>query len=130
MRAPLAALRPFSGLQIRITTRSPKILDDLAVLIELDRDHAVSVDVVIADPDLRSGRVRDGLRLVRSLTREGILTRVQLPSSGGRRLFEAARRAGAFDVKTGETDASTDGSRRFQRLRLQHGFPAAQAGRG
>src|SRR3984893_11041320 len=39
------------GLTIAITPRSPLLLHDLDLLIELDREHAVSVDVLLPDLD-------------------------------------------------------------------------------
>jgi len=150
-RPLLAALSRTEGLLVSITTRSPLILRHLELLTELDRRHAVSVDVMIpaADPDL-AARLEPGgsepralLSAVRQLAEEGIDTRVVFaPVRPGvndgeealRPLFAAAREAGAREVL-----ASTLHLRRaarqqflatFRHLRLEYGFPQALPGRG
>lgn len=131
----LESLKAFGGLEIRITTRSPRLLRSLPTLTALDRDHAIQVDVVVAGPDLRARGVREGLGVVRRLAEEGIATRLllsarELAGADPRRFFAAARQAGAGDVRS--TSRRSDGREqaRFERLRLQHGFPLAHVGRG
>jgi hypothetical protein len=110
-----------AGLSIAITTRSPLLLHDLDLLVEMDRDHAVGVDVLL--PDLDSGVVRRlepqldappapeaRIELVRRLAAEGIATRVlcvPLPADAAdaaadrlEPLLAAVREAGAWDVAT------------------------------
>lgn len=133
-RSPWRLLRPFHGLTITITTRSPEILRERSILAELDRRHAVTVDVVIADPGLDT---RAALRTVRGLAGEGLTTRVVVrrPPAGRvaearlRRLFEAARRAGAFDVVACPAGGGSEPPL-FRQLRLEHGFPRSLPGRG
>ncbi|HEX9943377.1 MAG TPA: hypothetical protein VGG03_15265 [Thermoanaerobaculia bacterium] len=129
------------GLEIAITTATPRIVRELDLLVELDRRHSVTVQMVVPawnaeDPEPRMGAVR-------RLAAEGIATRVLLQAvpdaSGGgeetlRFLLEEAREAGAYDV---EIDAGSHrrGERArlladFGRLRLEHGFPQALSGRG
>ncbi len=141
--APWEVLGAFSGLAIRVVTRSPEILGELPVLAELDRRHAVAVDLVIAG----DGREAPWWEpVVRRLAAEGITTRVLLrlrsrgfPGEAGlRRLFTIARRAGTFDLQQSPHGAlrlagretGDAGARRFQRLRLEFGFPHPQPGRG
>ena len=141
--SPLAPLRSFQGLEIRVITRSPRILRNLEVLIDLDRDNAVNVDVVVSDPSLRNPSTRQGLELVRRLAGEGLQTRIlfrahPLAESSGRptsrdrlrRFFEAAHGAGAFDVSVTREHPGVPWKRQFERLRLQHGFPLSRPGRG
>src|SRR5919106_3577008 len=49
--ASLASLLRFEGLEVSITARSPEILRDLDVLVELDRKGSVTVDMVLAAVD-------------------------------------------------------------------------------
>ncbi len=140
--APLAALRQFQDLEIVITTRSPEILEDLELLIELDRTHAVTVDMLIATDDPSSSDLRERLQTLATLAAEGITTRLittDLPSESDdsrprqtelqiRQLFKAARDCRAFDVAT--TSPLLGGSRLVQRLRLEYGFPRQLPGRG
>lgn len=132
----LESLAAFGGLEIRITTQSPRLLRSLPTLTALDRDHAIQVDVVVTGPDLRARGVREGLGVVRRLTSEGIATRLlvgarELSGTDPRRFFAAARQAGASDVQaTSRRGCSEREQARFERLRLQHGFPLAAVGRG
>src|SRR3954470_920423 len=45
VRAVLESLIPYEGLEISIVTGSPRVLRDLDLLAELDRRHAVRIDV-------------------------------------------------------------------------------------
>ena len=142
-RALLTVCNRVEGLELSITTRSPRIVDDLTLLAELDRRHAVTVHILMtaADPELMGA--------VETLAAEGIDTRVLWLSEGGgdeavlRLLFEQAREAGASDIglrlahrtrlvprnpprtATEERLLAT-----FRRLRLTHGFPRPVPGRG
>ncbi len=140
--APLTALKQFSDLEIVITTRSAEILEDLELLVELDRKHAVTVDMLIAIDDSSSMDLRERLEAVAVLASEGITTRLittDLPAASDdirphqtestvRDLFEAARDCQAFDVAT--TNPALGGGRLVQRLRLEYGFPRLLPGRG
>jgi DNA repair photolyase len=136
-RSVLQDLVRTEGLEITVTTRSPRILRDLELLVDLDKRHAVSVRVMApaADPELQ-------LHAVRALAAEGIATTVlcapEEPETRGeeilRRLFAAAAEAGARDVEV-ETPALPWGERErllstLRRFRLEHGFPRETAGRG
>ena len=132
------ALLREEGLEIAITTGTPRILREIDLLAELDRRHSVAVRMVVPmsaadDPEPR-------MRAIRGLAAEGIATSVLLrePGSGGeeilRFLLEEAREAEALDV---EIDAGA--LRRteraslistFRRLRLEYGFPRRAPGRG
>src|SRR5580693_2113976 len=110
------------GLAVAITTRSPLLLHDLDLLVEMDRDHAVGVDVLLTDiepgvvrrlePQLDSPPAPEArIELVRRLAAEGIATRVlcvPLPADAGadrlEPLLAAAREAGAWDVATDRPD--------------------------
>ncbi|MCP3956233.1 MAG: hypothetical protein GY719_00080 [bacterium] len=147
--APLSALRAFEGLEVAITTSSPEIAEHLDLLIELDRRHAVSVDMLLACLDPDSTDLSERLRAVSSLGADGITTRVvaaepaDLP--GGqlarpaaerrlRRLFETVRDVPVFDVAATPADAEElrhgEWHRVLQRLRFEHGFPRRLPGRG
>jgi DNA repair photolyase len=142
-RALLTVCNRVEGLELSITTRSPRIVDDLTLLTELDRRHAVTVHVMMtaADPDL--------LQAVEALAGEGIDTRVLCgPEVDGhdpalRLLFERAWEAGASDVglrfatRTRLVPRHPPRSEKedrllanFRRLRLTHGFPRPVPGRG
>lgn len=130
-RSPLAVLTPFDGLQVTVTTRSPRFLDDLDRLVDLDRRHAVTVDVVLAaiDPFLvrrlepQAPDARTRLRMVARLAAEGIAVRLVCApwrpglndgEPGLRALLQAARDAGAQDVLAHACPASAS---RLARLR-------------
>jgi DNA repair photolyase len=126
------------GLEINLTTRSPRILRDLELLADLDKRHAVSLRVMApaVAPELQ-------LHAVRALAAEGIATTVfctpEEPETRDgeeilRRLFAAAAEAGARDVEV-DAPALPWGERErllstVRRLRLEHGFPRETAGRG
>jgi DNA repair photolyase len=150
-RPLLAALSRTEGLLISITTRSPLILCHLELLTELDRRHAVAVDVMVpaADPALAARLEPDGsepralLSAVCQLAEEGIDTRVicapVLPGVNDgeealRPLLAAARKAGAREVLASTVHLRRAARQRFlttfRHLRLEYGFPQAQPGRG
>ena len=132
------ALLREEGLEIAITTCTPRILREIDLLAELDRRHSVAVRLVVPmsaadDPEPR-------MRAVRGLAAEGIATSVLLqePGSGGeeilRFLLEEAREADALDVEI-DAEALRRAERAslisvFRRLRLEYGFPRRAAGRG
>lgn len=114
-RSLLEVFMKVEGLDLSITTKSPLILRDLALLTELDRRHALSVHMTITTVDSPLSRrieqhapdPRARLRTVKALAAEGITTRVNcMPLMPGindgegtlRPLLEAVREAGAHDV--------------------------------
>lgn len=114
-RSLLESFLGASGLDLSISTRSPLILRDLPLLAELDRRHAVTVNITVttSDPELarridpQAPDPRARLRTLARLAGEGIATRLHcmpiLPRITDRGavlapLLEAARNAGAFDV--------------------------------
>jgi DNA repair photolyase len=134
-RSLLSDLVRQEGLEITVTTRSPRVLRDLELLVELDKRHAVAVRVMVPATD-----AEPHLQAVRALAAEGIATTVLCAPLGEegdavlRRSFTAAFEAGARDV---EVDAPPLGRAErerflslFRRLRLEHGFPREIAGRG
>ncbi len=158
-RSPLTALDVsgssassiVEGLAVSITTRSPLILRDLELLAELDRRHAVTVHVTLPTVDaVLAGRLEPGapdprsrLRAVRQLAEEGIDTRVICtPILAGendgekvlRPLFEEVREAGANDMTASVAHLRPAARDRFlatfRLLRLEHGFPQGNPGRG
>ncbi len=115
VRSLLQGLTRLDGLEVAITTRSPRVLQDLSLLTELDQRHTVRVDVPLpaVDRDLarriepREPEPEARLWAVSQLAAEGIATRVVvkplLPGVNDgekslRALFEAALEAGASDV--------------------------------
>lgn len=123
VRSVLQGLTRLDGLEVAITTRSPRVLQDLSLLTELDQRHAVRVDVPLpaVDPDLakriepREPEPEARLWAVAQLAAEGIATRVLvkplLPGINDgeealRSLFEAALEAGACDVVAGAIPAA------------------------
>ncbi len=118
-----STLSAISGIEISILTRSPLLLRDLDLLVDLDRSHAVTVSVLIpaveaelaarieantsspSSPSPPSPDTR--FELVHALAAHGIATRVVCtPIQPGlnnsvavlRRLLARAHEAGAFDV--------------------------------
>jgi DNA repair photolyase len=164
IRSLLQALMRVEGLEVAITTRSPRILQDLSLLTELDQRHMVRVDVPLpaVDPELalriepREPEPQARLWAVSQLAAEGITTRVVvkpvLPGVNDgedelQALFAAAAEAGAGDIMLETVPAARaqlslwPGARKsglgrdallttFRRLRLEHGFPRTQPGRG
>lgn len=140
--SPLGTLLPLEdGLEIAITTASPRILGELDLLAELDRRHSVTVRMIAPVPAALDPGPR--LRAAHSLAAEGITTVLLLaPTAAAReeelRFFlEAAREAEIHDVeidlgplRRGEQAALKATKATFQRLRLEYGFPRRMAGRG
>lgn len=123
VRSLLQGLMRLDGLEVAITTRSPRVLQDLSLLTELDQRHAVRVDIPLAavNRDLakriepREPEPEARLWAVSQLAAEGISTRVLvkplLPGVNDgedtlRALFEAALEAGACDVAAGAIPAA------------------------
>jgi len=132
------ALLGEEGLEITITTGSPRILRELGLLIELDRRHAVTVRMIVPaaeDPE-------PWMQAVRGLAAEGIAANVVLSAhtsqSGSieetlRFLLEGALEAGALDAEIDARSLRRCGPSLcvlFPRLRLEYGFPRRAAGRG
>lgn len=122
-RSVLEGLTRLDGLEVAITTRSPRVLQDLSLLTELDQRHAVRVDIPLAAVDRelakkiepREPEPEARLWAVSQLASEGITTRVLvkplLPGVNDgeeslRALFEAALEAGACDVVAGSIPAA------------------------
>ena len=125
------------GLEISITTRSPRIQNDLELLVELDKRHSVTVRMAV-DPGQADAAVR--MHAARSLAAEGITTVVLCcPVEGSgeadlRPLLAEAREAGIFDVEIETLSQAPTGKppvlATFRRLRLEYGFPLDVPGRG
>jgi DNA repair photolyase len=115
IRSLLQSLTRVEGLEVAITTRSPRILQDLSLLTELDQRHMVRVDVPLPTVDSalalriepREPEPEARLWAVSQLAAEGITTRVVvrpiLPGVNDgedelKALFEAAAEAGANDI--------------------------------
>ena len=140
--------------EISIVTGSPRIVDEIDSLVELDRRCAVTVDLLVpVGPD---GVAALGWKLeaVTRLSSEGIAARVLCPlpkeapdqakigEAVLRRLFAAAREAGAWDVRPYAAPRkqgflsrrprteTTPTLATFSRLRLEYGFPREMSGRG
>lgn len=158
--SPLRQLLPLAdGLEIAITTASPRILGELDLLTELDRRHTVTVRLIVPVPSVLDPGPR--LRAAQSLTDERIATVLKFtpvtpagPLRSPRQLeaelrllLEAAREAGIYDVELTETlemierveppktwklpkRPETFLRDTFAGLRLEHGFPRSFAGRG
>ncbi|MEO8275617.1 MAG: radical SAM protein [Thermoanaerobaculia bacterium] len=114
-RSLLEVFAGVEGLNLSITTKSPLILNDLDLLTELDRRHAVEVRVSITTVDRELARKLEPaapdpqarLRAVQCLSEAGIDVIVNcmpvMPgiNDGDRQLeplFEAAMAAGAVDI--------------------------------
>lgn len=114
-RRLLQTFAEVDGLTLSITTKSPLVLDDLELLTELDRRHAVEVHVTLTTVDRRLARKLEPaapdpearLRTIRALAEAGIAVTVNcMPVMPGindspaelEPLFEAAVEAGATDV--------------------------------
>lgn len=134
VRSVLNDLARTEGLEIVVTTRSARILRDIELLVDLDKRHAVSVNLLVpaADPEPQ-------LRAVQALASEGIAATVLCAPETRepealRRLFEAAAEAGARDVEVSAPSLPRGERERrlslLRRLRLEHGFPRDVAGRG
>lgn len=139
-RSPLAALKTAEGLEIAVVTRSPEITREIELLAELDRRCSVTVDLLMPAADVAR------LEAVARLAAEGIAIRVLCLLRAGvndgepalRKLFAAARDAGAWDVRSLpaprhrflRSRRPEAGAAIFRRLRLEHGFPREMSGRG
>jgi DNA repair photolyase len=141
--SPLRALLPLAdGLEVAITTATPRILGELELLAELDRRHSVTVRIAAPFPATLDPGPR--LRAAHDLVAEGIATVLLLvPAQAGcegdweeemRYFLEQAREAEIHDVEI-ETAHLRRADRAplraaFRRLRLECGFPRGVAGRG
>jgi DNA repair photolyase len=138
----LAALLPLGdGLKVEITTASPRILNEIELLADLDRRHSVTVRMVSPVPAALDPGPR--LRAAQTLASEGITTVLVLvptdpaavPREEHVRFFlAAAREAEVHDVAL-ETQRLQralweDTRDLLRRLRLEYGFPQRTAGRG
>jgi len=140
--SPLEMLRDFEGLRVRLTAMAEDILRHKDLLAELDRQHAVTVEVVLPGIDPKIPEVREALRTVRAFTALGLAVRTvaRLAPAGGtgqalRQLFDRVRKAGAFDMRwvtEGNAKASpmADLAGLCRYLSLEQGFPQAVVGRG
>lgn len=114
-RSLLEVLAKVEGLNLSITTKSPLITRDLDLLAEIDRRHALAVNVTITTADAALARrieqhapdPQARLRTAEQLSAAGIETNVYcMPLMPGindgeaqlRPLLEACRDAGATDV--------------------------------
>jgi DNA repair photolyase len=140
--SPLRTLLLADGLEVAITTATPRILGELELLAELDRRHSVTVRITAPLPTALDPGPR--LRAAHALAAEGITAVLLLvPRKADceddceeemRFFLEQAQEAEIHDV-----EIETSGLRRaeraslratFRRLRLEHGFPRGMAGRG
>lgn len=138
--SPLEVLREFEGLQVELIAKPEDILPHKQLLARLDRQHAVTIDLILPEVDLRQPEVREALRTVRALTDLGLAVRAVMQGAPSvptlemsRRLFQKARKMGAFDVRwaaEGEAAPAEETEELCRRLRLEYGFPRAVVGRG
>jgi DNA repair photolyase len=143
--APLLAGTP--GSAVTLTVRSARILRELDLLVEIDRSHGVTAQVVLpsVDPELAERLEGPGplpaerLRTVEGLASAGIATavlcapfqpQVHAREEVLRPLFEEAVAAGAFDIAAAPPRGFTPAAdRAWRQLRLEHGLPRAVIGR-
>lgn len=138
-RSLLSELVRKEGLEIAITTRSPRVLYDLDLLVELDKRHSVTLRVLLPAPADRGPL----LHVVRTLAAEGIAAKLvwtpDASESGEAEeilpaLFAEAREVEALDVEIEVPALSREARERLlataRRLRLEHGFPRELPGRG
>lgn len=114
-RRLLEACRSLEGLALSITTRSPWVLRDLELLAELDRSHAISLEVPITamDPEIAArlepaaAEPAERMEAVAAVAERGISVDVWclpiVPGENDREevlapLFASAKEAGARDV--------------------------------
>jgi len=114
-RSLLEVFREAEGLSLALTTKSPLVLRDLDLLVELDRRHAVEIHVTLTTVDSELARRLEGnapdpaarLRALARLSEAGLATRVNcmpiLPGINADEetlapLLAAARDAGALQV--------------------------------
>lgn len=130
----LGVLLKEEGLEVSLTTATPRILREIDLLVDLDRRHSVAVRMVVPAGEDPASR----MQAVRVLAAEGIATSVVLPPGQReetlRHLLEEAWEAGAWDVEV-EAGSLKRSERAallasFRRLRLEHGFPRGVPGRG
>ncbi len=142
-RLPLAGLRRFAGLAVRVVTRSSWMVDGLDLLADLDQQHAVVVDVPFAGIDPCSPAGRTSLGVVRAMAERGLTVRVVLPRLAGRDhrtadadrlrcLVAAGVACGASDLLLRRADRRGRGPwlRDARRLRLEYALPRPLPGRG
>lgn len=125
----LGILLKEEGLEVSITTATPRILREIDLLVDLDRRHSVTVRMIVPAGEDPAPR----MQAVRTLASERIATSVVL-TTADRSLLEQAWEAGAWDVEI-DASASKRSERThlcedFRRLRLEHGFPRGVPGRG
>jgi DNA repair photolyase len=138
--SPLRMLLAEEGLEISLTTATPRVLREIDLLVDLDRRHSVTVRMLV--PVWTTEDPQPRLEAVRGLAAEGIATGVILQALPGgiageetlRFLLEEALAAGAWDIEI-ETGVLKRNQRArllalFRRLRLEYGFPRGVAGRG
>lgn len=138
-RSLLSELVRKEGLEISIITRSPGVLYDRDLLVELDKRHAVTLRFLVPSPEERGPL----LHAVRTLSAEGIATKLvwALDASGTGdaekilpAIFAEAREAEALDVEVEPPALPRPARERLlatlRRLRLEHGFPRELPGRG
>lgn len=138
-RSLLSELVRKEGLEISILTRSPGVLYDRDLLVELDKRHAVTLRFLVPSPAERGPL----LHAVRTLAAEGIATKlVWSPDASGTgdaekvlpAIFAEAREAEALDVEVEPPVLPRPARERLlatlRRLRLEHGFPRELPGRG
>ncbi len=127
--SPLGILLKEEGLEVSLTTATPRILREIDLLVDLDRRHSVTVRMIVRPGE----NPEPWMQAVRTLAAEGIATSVLLLAAN-RSLLERAWEAGAWDVEldAGSSKRSEKVSRLedFRRLRLEHGFPRGVPGRG
>ncbi len=132
--SPLRLLLAAEGLEISITTASPRILRELDLLVELDRRHSVAVRIAV--PVSRTPDAAARLEAARRLAAEGITTRLVLKAAPGARTSDLrgflaqAREEGVFDVEIDGPQVRSSLLAAFRSLRLEHGFPRDVPGRG
>jgi DNA repair photolyase len=137
--SPLKALLPLpDGLEVAITTATPRILGDLELLTDLDRRHSVTVRITAPRPATLDPGPR--LRAAHALAAEGITTVLLLvPSKADCEEEMRFFLEQAWDAEIHDVEIETAGLRRaeratlsatFRRLRLENGFPRGMAGRG
>ncbi|HSF44046.1 MAG TPA: hypothetical protein VLT87_29935 [Thermoanaerobaculia bacterium] len=138
-RSLLSELVRKEGLEISILTRSPGVLYDRDLLVELDKRHAVTLRFLVPSPAERGPL----LHAVRTLAAEGLATKlVWAPDASGTgdaekvlpAIFAEAREAEALDVEVEPPVLPRPARERLlatlRRLRLEHGFPRELPGRG
>jgi DNA repair photolyase len=133
--SPLRVLLAAEGMEIAITTASPRIARELDLLVELDRRHSVTVRIAVVLARTPDTAAR--LESARRLAAEGITTRLTLVPQAGtagrdlRAFVLEAREAGVHDLEMGvEIEGGRALLAAFRGLRLEHGFPRDLPSRG